>query len=89
MKLFKFVGDHIYVRLKSMVRGSDIEACGPYHSLNTQFVQSPSQGAVLSAYPRRSMCTLDCSNIKEIQSFTDESPWFAAVILKPVGYIIH
>ena len=39
MKLFKFVGDHIYVRLKSMVRGSDIEACGPYHSLDEKNVK--------------------------------------------------
>ena len=55
MKLFNFVGDHICVRLKSRVRGSDIEACGPYHSLNTQFVRSPSQAALLNVV-RGTLC---------------------------------
>ena len=43
-----------------MVRGCDIEAYGPYHSLNTQFVRSPSQAALLNACLRLSMCTLEC-----------------------------
>ena len=58
--LLMFFWDHIYVRLRSTVLGSDIEAFGPYHSLNTQFVQSPSQAALLNSYPRQSMCTLEC-----------------------------
>ena len=50
LRLFKFVIDHIYVLLKSMARGSDIEACGPYHLLNTKFVRSPSQAALSNVF---------------------------------------
>ena len=45
-KLFKTLGNDIFHQRKSTVRGSNIEACGPYHSLDTHFDRSPSQATI-------------------------------------------
>ena len=67
IKLFKNLRNKVFYRWKSMVRGSDSEACGPYHWLSTQFVQSPSQAA-LSNVVRNDNCVHLKANLRPRRS---------------------